>query len=145
MYQFQYRNLNTFDRTSFDRCCILMCINVSVVCFRQGRRTELISLQKPLSGGLGFSVVGLRPEGIGGHGVFVRQVQQGSVADRSEIAAVFICLSCVLDVIFKLYSEVKQSLDSITWKNKYKIIKSFTSFDFVLITHDNKGDIHWIA
>ncbi|XP_043079373.1 inaD-like protein isoform X5 [Puntigrus tetrazona] len=48
----------------------------------KGRKTELISLQKPLSGGLGFSVVGLRPEGVGSHGVFVRQVQQGSVADR---------------------------------------------------------------
>ncbi|XP_067252158.1 inaD-like protein isoform X1 [Chanodichthys erythropterus] len=48
----------------------------------KGRRMELISLQKPLSGGLGFSVVGLRPEGVGGHGVFVRQVQPGSVADR---------------------------------------------------------------
>ncbi|TRY98739.1 hypothetical protein DNTS_024105, partial [Danionella cerebrum] len=47
----------------------------------KGRRTELIRLHKPLSGGLGFSVVGLRPEGVGGHGVFVRQVQQGSVAD----------------------------------------------------------------
>ncbi|XP_016131600.1 inaD-like protein [Sinocyclocheilus grahami] len=47
-----------------------------------GRKMELISLQKPLSGGLGFSVVGLRPEGVGSHGVFVRQVQQGSVADR---------------------------------------------------------------
>ncbi|XP_051979504.1 inaD-like protein isoform X2 [Xyrauchen texanus] len=48
----------------------------------KGKRTELISLQKPLSGGLGFSVVGLRPEGVGSHGVFVRQIQQGSVADR---------------------------------------------------------------
>uniref|UniRef100_A0A671SVW5 InaD-like protein n=1 Tax=Sinocyclocheilus anshuiensis TaxID=1608454 RepID=A0A671SVW5_9TELE len=47
-----------------------------------GRKTELISLQKPLSGGLGFSVVGLRPEGVGSHGVFIRQVQQGSIADR---------------------------------------------------------------
>uniref|UniRef100_A0A9J8ADC9 PATJ crumbs cell polarity complex component n=1 Tax=Cyprinus carpio carpio TaxID=630221 RepID=A0A9J8ADC9_CYPCA len=48
----------------------------------QGRKTELVSLKKPLSGGLGFSVVGLRPEGVGSHGVFVRQVQPGSVADR---------------------------------------------------------------
>ncbi|XP_057182396.1 inaD-like protein isoform X2 [Triplophysa rosa] len=48
----------------------------------KGRKTEIISLQKPLSGGLGFSVVGLRPEGVGSHGVFVRQVQKGSVADR---------------------------------------------------------------
>uniref|UniRef100_A0A8C1WR63 InaD-like protein n=1 Tax=Cyprinus carpio TaxID=7962 RepID=A0A8C1WR63_CYPCA len=54
----------------------------SLDCLTQGRKTELISLQKPLSGGLGFSVVGLRPEGVGSHGVFVRQVQQGSVADR---------------------------------------------------------------
>ncbi|KAJ8277508.1 hypothetical protein GJAV_G00075930 [Gymnothorax javanicus] len=48
----------------------------------KGRRTERITLPKPLSGGLGFSVVGLKPEGIGGHGVFVRQVQPGSIADR---------------------------------------------------------------
>ncbi|KTF82057.1 hypothetical protein cypCar_00031522 [Cyprinus carpio] len=48
----------------------------------KGRKTELVSLKKPLSGGLGFSVVGLRPEGVGSHGVFVRQVQPGSVADR---------------------------------------------------------------
>ncbi|XP_016137767.1 inaD-like protein [Sinocyclocheilus grahami] len=50
----------------------------------KGRKTELVSLQKPLSGGLGFSVVGLRPEGVGSHGVFVRQVQQGSVADSRD-------------------------------------------------------------
>uniref|UniRef100_A0A672T494 PATJ crumbs cell polarity complex component n=1 Tax=Sinocyclocheilus grahami TaxID=75366 RepID=A0A672T494_SINGR len=49
----------------------------------QGRKTELVSLQKPLSGGLGFSVVGLRPEGVGSHGVFVRQVQQGSVTSEA--------------------------------------------------------------
>uniref|UniRef100_A0AAZ3NN92 PATJ crumbs cell polarity complex component n=1 Tax=Oncorhynchus tshawytscha TaxID=74940 RepID=A0AAZ3NN92_ONCTS len=44
--------------------------------------TEHISLPKPLSGSLGFSVVGLRPEGTGGHGVFIRQVQPGSIAHR---------------------------------------------------------------
>ncbi|XP_028855679.1 inaD-like protein isoform X3 [Denticeps clupeoides] len=49
----------------------------------KGRKIEHISLPKPLSGGLGFSVVGLRPEGVGSHGVFIRQVQPGSVADRS--------------------------------------------------------------
>ncbi|XP_046892816.1 inaD-like protein isoform X2 [Hypomesus transpacificus] len=48
----------------------------------KGRHTEHISLPKPLSGGLGFSVVGLRPQGTGGHGVFIRQVQPGSVAHR---------------------------------------------------------------
>uniref|UniRef100_A0A8C7R843 PATJ crumbs cell polarity complex component n=1 Tax=Oncorhynchus mykiss TaxID=8022 RepID=A0A8C7R843_ONCMY len=48
----------------------------------EGRPTEHISLPKPLSGSLGFSVVGLRPEGTGGHGVFIRQVQPGSIAHR---------------------------------------------------------------
>ncbi|XP_061093725.1 inaD-like protein [Conger conger] len=48
----------------------------------KGRQTERITLPKPVSGGLGFSVVGLRPEGVGAHGVFVRQVQPGSIADR---------------------------------------------------------------
>uniref|UniRef100_A0A9J7YM19 PATJ crumbs cell polarity complex component n=1 Tax=Cyprinus carpio carpio TaxID=630221 RepID=A0A9J7YM19_CYPCA len=66
--------------------CIYLMVTIngafSLDCLTQGRKTELISLQKPLSGGLGFSVVGLRPEGVGSHGVFVRQVQQGSVADR---------------------------------------------------------------
>ncbi|KAM9503499.1 LOW QUALITY PROTEIN: inaD-like protein [Salvelinus alpinus] len=46
----------------------------------KGRQTEHISLPKPLSGGLGFSVVGLRAEGTGGHGVFIRQVQPRSIA-----------------------------------------------------------------
>uniref|UniRef100_A0A6Q2YRH3 PATJ crumbs cell polarity complex component n=1 Tax=Esox lucius TaxID=8010 RepID=A0A6Q2YRH3_ESOLU len=48
----------------------------------KGRLTEQISLSKPLSGGLGFSVVGLRTEGTTGHGVFIRQVQPGSIAHR---------------------------------------------------------------
>uniref|UniRef100_A0A9J8CKW8 PATJ crumbs cell polarity complex component n=1 Tax=Cyprinus carpio carpio TaxID=630221 RepID=A0A9J8CKW8_CYPCA len=64
--------------------CILFSMNdeFSLDFLTQGRKTELVSLKKPLSGGLGFSVVGLRPEGVGSHGVFVRQVQPGSVADR---------------------------------------------------------------
>ncbi|KAL1023163.1 hypothetical protein UPYG_G00037170 [Umbra pygmaea] len=48
----------------------------------KGRLTERVSLTKPLSGGLGFSVVGLRSEGTSGHGVFIRQVQPGSIAHR---------------------------------------------------------------
>ncbi|XP_064808883.1 inaD-like protein [Oncorhynchus masou masou] len=46
----------------------------------KGRQTEHISLPKPLSGGLGFSVVGLRAEGTGDHGVFIRHVQPRSIA-----------------------------------------------------------------
>uniref|UniRef100_A0A4W5M5W6 PATJ crumbs cell polarity complex component n=1 Tax=Hucho hucho TaxID=62062 RepID=A0A4W5M5W6_9TELE len=45
-----------------------------------GRQTEHISLPKPLSGGLGFSVVDLRAEGTRGHGVFITQVQPRSIA-----------------------------------------------------------------
>ncbi|XP_035268186.1 inaD-like protein isoform X2 [Anguilla anguilla] len=48
----------------------------------KGRQTERIALPKPQSGGLGFSVVGLKPEGVGSHGVFIKQVQPGSIADR---------------------------------------------------------------
>ncbi|KAL2089670.1 hypothetical protein ACEWY4_014358 [Coilia grayii] len=49
----------------------------------KARKTEHVSLPKPVSGGLGFSVVGLRPEGIGCHGVFIRHIQPGGIADRS--------------------------------------------------------------
>ncbi|TWW58393.1 InaD-like protein [Takifugu flavidus] len=49
----------------------------------KGRHTELVRLTRPLSGGLGFSVVGLSPTGNGGsQGVFVRHVQPGGVAHR---------------------------------------------------------------
>lgn len=56
-------------------------------CSPQGRPTEQISLPKPVSGGLGFSVVGLGPDGVGGSGVFIRQVQPGSIAHRSVVPA----------------------------------------------------------
>ncbi|KAI4899061.1 hypothetical protein NFI96_031201, partial [Prochilodus magdalenae] len=48
----------------------------------KGRKIEHVNLLRPLSGGLGFSVVGLRPDGVGTHGVFIKQVQPGSVAAR---------------------------------------------------------------
>ncbi|XP_029683939.1 inaD-like protein isoform X2 [Takifugu rubripes] len=49
----------------------------------KGRHTELVRLTRPLSGGLGFSVVGLSPTGNGSsQGVFVRHVQPGGVAHR---------------------------------------------------------------
>ncbi|KAM3619195.1 uncharacterized protein V6R79_004419 [Siganus canaliculatus] len=47
-----------------------------------GRDTELVSLTRPLSGGLGFSVVGLNPAGSSSQGVFVKHVQPGGVAHR---------------------------------------------------------------
>ncbi|XP_035609055.1 multiple PDZ domain protein isoform X4 [Oncorhynchus keta] len=47
----------------------------------QGRYVTRMELVKPLSGGLGFSVVGLRSENRGELGIFIQEIQPGSVAD----------------------------------------------------------------
>ncbi|KAM9094646.1 multiple PDZ domain protein isoform X16 [Sarcophilus harrisii] len=48
----------------------------------QGRPIEIFELVKPASGGLGFSVVGLKSENRGELGIFVQEIQEGSVAQR---------------------------------------------------------------
>ncbi|XP_021108511.1 multiple PDZ domain protein isoform X3 [Heterocephalus glaber] len=48
----------------------------------QGRHVEVFELLKPSCGGLGFSVVGLRSENRGQLGIFVQEIQEGSVAHR---------------------------------------------------------------
>ncbi|XP_067320503.1 multiple PDZ domain protein isoform X17 [Anolis sagrei] len=48
----------------------------------QGRLVETIELVKPSNGGLGFSVVGLKSEYRGELGIFVQEIQDGSVAQR---------------------------------------------------------------
>ncbi|XP_043835377.1 multiple PDZ domain protein isoform X2 [Dromiciops gliroides] len=48
----------------------------------QGRPIEIFELVKPSSGGLGFSVVGLKSENRGELGIFVQEIQEGSVAQR---------------------------------------------------------------
>ncbi|ERE83918.1 multiple PDZ domain protein-like isoform 1 [Cricetulus griseus] len=48
----------------------------------QGRHVEIFELLKPPCGGLGFSVVGLRSENRGELGIFVQEIQEGSVAYR---------------------------------------------------------------
>uniref|UniRef100_A0A8C3YVG6 Multiple PDZ domain protein n=1 Tax=Catagonus wagneri TaxID=51154 RepID=A0A8C3YVG6_9CETA len=48
----------------------------------QGRHVEVFELLKPPCGGLGFSVVGLRSEHRGELGIFVQEIQEGSVAHR---------------------------------------------------------------
>ncbi|XP_043370256.1 multiple PDZ domain protein isoform X4 [Dermochelys coriacea] len=48
----------------------------------QGRLVETLELIKPPSGGLGFSVVGLKSENRGELGIFVQEIQEGSVAYR---------------------------------------------------------------
>ncbi|XP_035004488.2 multiple PDZ domain protein isoform X3 [Hippoglossus stenolepis] len=46
----------------------------------QGRYVSHVELQKPVSGGLGFSVVGLKSENRGELGIFIQEIQLGSVA-----------------------------------------------------------------
>lgn len=46
----------------------------------QGRYVSHVELQKPVSGGLGFSVVGLKSENRGELGIFIQEIQPGSVA-----------------------------------------------------------------
>ncbi|XP_057711139.1 multiple PDZ domain protein [Corythoichthys intestinalis] len=46
----------------------------------QGRYVAHVDLQKPASGGLGFSVVGLKSENRGELGIFIQEIQVGSVA-----------------------------------------------------------------
>ncbi|XP_074555017.1 multiple PDZ domain protein isoform X3 [Halichoeres trimaculatus] len=46
----------------------------------QGRYVTNVDLQKPVSGGLGFSVVGLKSENHGELGIFIQEIQPGSVA-----------------------------------------------------------------
>ncbi|XP_070287789.1 multiple PDZ domain protein isoform X7 [Myotis yumanensis] len=48
----------------------------------QGRHVEVFELLKPPCGGLGFSVVGLRSDNRGELGIFVQEIQEGSVAHR---------------------------------------------------------------
>uniref|UniRef100_A0A3Q3IWZ6 Multiple PDZ domain crumbs cell polarity complex component n=1 Tax=Monopterus albus TaxID=43700 RepID=A0A3Q3IWZ6_MONAL len=50
------------------------------VCMTQGRYVTRVELQKPVSGGLGFSVVGLKSENRGELGIFIQEIQPGSVA-----------------------------------------------------------------
>lgn len=50
------------------------------VCITQGRYVTHVDLQKPVSGGLGFSVVGLKSENRGELGIFIQEIQPGSVA-----------------------------------------------------------------
>lgn len=64
---------------------LLSIFNVCTFLFillEQGRLVETLELVKPPSGGLGFSVVGLKSENRGELGIFVQEIQEGSVAYR---------------------------------------------------------------
>ncbi|KAM9827628.1 multiple PDZ domain protein [Neosynchiropus ocellatus] len=64
-----------FTTTSLDHTVSIMA---------QGRHTAHVELQKPSSGGLGFSVVGLKSENCGELGIFIQEIQPGSVAHSSD-------------------------------------------------------------
>uniref|UniRef100_A0AAY5EAV0 PDZ domain-containing protein n=1 Tax=Electrophorus electricus TaxID=8005 RepID=A0AAY5EAV0_ELEEL len=55
--------------------CVWVC-----VCSAQGRSVTHVDLLKPVSGSLGFSVVGLRNENQGELGIFIQEIQTGSIA-----------------------------------------------------------------
>ncbi|XP_078188157.1 inaD-like protein isoform X14 [Callithrix jacchus] len=50
----------------------------------QGRQIEYIDIERPSTGGLGFSVVALRSQNQGKVDIFVKDVQPGGVADRDQ-------------------------------------------------------------
>ncbi|XP_054429987.1 inaD-like protein isoform X2 [Pteronotus mesoamericanus] len=50
----------------------------------QGRQIECIDIERPSTGGLGFSVVALRSQNLGEVAIFVKEVQPGSIADRDQ-------------------------------------------------------------
>ncbi|XP_034874301.1 inaD-like protein isoform X6 [Mirounga leonina] len=50
----------------------------------QGRQIEYIDIERPSSGGLGFSVVALRSQNLGEVDILVKEVQRGSIADRDQ-------------------------------------------------------------
>uniref|UniRef100_A0A2K5PQ96 InaD-like protein n=1 Tax=Cebus imitator TaxID=2715852 RepID=A0A2K5PQ96_CEBIM len=50
----------------------------------QGRHIEYIDIERPSTGGLGFSVVALRSQNLGKVDIFVKDVQPGGVADRDQ-------------------------------------------------------------
>ncbi|XP_051044163.1 inaD-like protein [Phodopus roborovskii] len=50
----------------------------------QGRHVEYIDIERPSTGGLGFSVVALRSQNLGLIDIFVKEIHPGSVADRDQ-------------------------------------------------------------
>lgn len=58
--------------------------NLVIQQMAQGRHIEYIDIERPSTGGLGFSVVALRSQSLGLIDIFVKEVHPGSVADRDQ-------------------------------------------------------------
>uniref|UniRef100_G1KH21 PATJ crumbs cell polarity complex component n=1 Tax=Anolis carolinensis TaxID=28377 RepID=G1KH21_ANOCA len=58
--------------------------NMIIQTMAKGRQIEYINIEKPFSGGLGFSVIALKNQSVGESGIFVKEVQPGSIAARDQ-------------------------------------------------------------
>ncbi|XP_054835616.1 inaD-like protein [Eublepharis macularius] len=58
--------------------------NLAIQRMAKGRQIEYIDIEKPFSGGLGFSVIALKNQSTGEIGIFVKEVQPGSIAARDQ-------------------------------------------------------------
>uniref|UniRef100_A0A8C8VQB2 PATJ crumbs cell polarity complex component n=1 Tax=Pelusios castaneus TaxID=367368 RepID=A0A8C8VQB2_9SAUR len=58
--------------------------NIMIQQMAKGRQIEYVDIEKPSVGGLGFSVVTLKNQTVGEAGIFVKEIQPGSIAARDQ-------------------------------------------------------------
>ncbi|XP_050817917.1 inaD-like protein isoform X4 [Gopherus flavomarginatus] len=58
--------------------------NMMIQRMAKGRQIEYIDIEKPSVGGLGFSVIALKNQTLGEAGIFVKEIQPGSIAARNQ-------------------------------------------------------------
>uniref|UniRef100_A0A8C0QSN5 PATJ crumbs cell polarity complex component n=1 Tax=Chelonoidis abingdonii TaxID=106734 RepID=A0A8C0QSN5_CHEAB len=58
--------------------------NMMIQWMAKGRQIEYIDIEKPSVGGLGFSVIALKNQTMGEAGIFVKEIQPGSIAARNQ-------------------------------------------------------------
>ncbi|XP_074858318.1 inaD-like protein isoform X2 [Carettochelys insculpta] len=58
--------------------------NMMIQRMAKGRQIEYIDIEKPSVGGLGFSVIALKNQTVGEAGIFVKEIQPGSIAARDQ-------------------------------------------------------------
>ncbi|XP_070602147.1 inaD-like protein isoform X2 [Erythrolamprus reginae] len=58
--------------------------NLIIQKMAKGRQIEYIDIEKPCNQGLGFSVIALKNQSFGEVGIFVKEVQPGSIAARDQ-------------------------------------------------------------
>ncbi|XP_038268894.1 inaD-like protein isoform X4 [Dermochelys coriacea] len=59
-------------------------LNKMIQQMAKGRQIEYIDIEKPSVGGLGFSVIALKNQIVGEAGIFVKEIQPGSIAARDQ-------------------------------------------------------------